>query len=135
MDLFKPNIKAIAWGTALFLILLTLGSGFLSLLHVDLKNSMIYWAYVGILAVPGFVAARIAGRNGIVNGALVGVTAIVLIAVVLQIFFSNPPPNAESISGIQVGLQMGLTAVIMCSIGGLIWELWHRSRRNRSKPE
>lgn len=126
--MFKPNTRAIAWGTILFLILLIVGSGSLSLLHVDLTNSVIYWGYLGILGVPGFVAAKIAGRNGIVNGALVGVTATVLIAVILQIFFSNPSPHVESAGGIEIGLQMGLTAVIMCSIGGLIWEIWHRSR-------
>ncbi len=131
--MLKPSLKGVAWGTALFFILLLSGSAFVNLIDADLTKAPIYWAYVATWAVPGFVAARIAGKNGVVNGALVGVIAGVLIGGASQIFFSNPPPNVESISGIEVGLRMGLAVLILSSIGGLVWDLWHRFTRPRAR--
>jgi len=128
--MFRVNPKGVAYGTLLFLTLVALSSVASNVLNVSLVSGPVSWVYLGTWVFPGYLAAKVAGKSGVVNGALVGVIVGLLVWGVSQLIFNNPPPDVESISGVEAGLRMGLSATILCGLGGLVWELRNASRKN-----
>ena len=123
--MFKVSFKGVAYGTILFFVLLATSSVLSNYLSVSLVSGPFFWIYQATWILPGYVAAKTSGRSGVVNGATVGIIVGVLVGAVSQFFFNNPPPNVAATSGIEVGALMGLPAILLCSLGGLIWEIEH----------
>ena len=123
--MFNISLKGVAFGTISFFALLAASSVFSSYLNVSLVSGPFFWIYQATWILPGYVAAKASGKSGAVNGATVGIIVGVLVGAVSQIFFNNPPPNVVAANGIEVGALMGLPAIILCSLGGLIWEIEH----------
>jgi len=127
--MFRVSPKGISYGTLIFFALMVLSSVASNVFNVSLVNGPISWIYLGTWIIPGYIAAKVSGKSGVLNGALVGVIVGLLVGLVSQLIFSNPPPKVESIRGIEVGLRMALSALILCGLGGLIWELHNASRK------
>ena len=128
--MFKVSPKGVAYGTLLFFALVALSSVASNILNVSLLSGPVSWIYLGTWILPGYLAAKVAGKSGPVNGALVGLVVGLLVGSVSQLFFNRPPPIVETVSGVEVGLRMGLSAIVLCGLGGLIWQLRNGSRKN-----
>ena len=127
--MFKVSPKGIFYGVVAFFVLYILGSVASNLLNVSLMNSPLSWIYFGTWILPGYLAAKASGKSGVINGALVGVIVGMLVGGMTQLFFSSPPPSVDSVSGIEIGIQLGLSGVVLCGLGGLIWEFRNGSSK------
>jgi len=128
-------LGAVVAGAVIFIILyviLALGLVFaLSLLHEYTGARLIEGTFklLGLLALifPGYAAARIAGRNGVLHGLLTGVAASAVCALFLMLTFSWEGSYREAVwFAIAKVIVLG---VVLGSLGGLLGD-W-RTRKGK----
>jgi hypothetical protein len=111
--------KGILSGTLVFIVLV----GLSGLYTTKFESQSINWIILTVLwTIPGYVAASVAGKSGVLNGSVVGVAVGVLTGLITSLFMS-PPPGIESSGGLQAGVALGSVAVILCGFGGLLWNV------------
>ena len=126
----RISIKSLIYGTLLFLLIYLLSSLIKNTFKINLMSGGIYWLYLSTWIIPGYIAARISKKMGMLHGALVGLIVGLLFGFVTY-YFANPPPNVQSISGIRLGGLVGIPAIICCSLGGLIWDIHNAIQKNK----
>lgn len=127
--MLRISIMACCYGLLTFLGLASASLIASNYLDLDPTRTPFSFVYLAAWILPGYVAARIAGRNGVSNGAIVGVVAALVAGVIVQLFFNSPPPGVESSGGDSVGLVVAVGSVTLCALGGLVWELQRLVRK------
>jgi putative membrane protein (TIGR04086 family) len=129
-------VGAVVAGVISFVVLyvtLALGLVFaLSLLPDSIDPLRVQQGFklIGLLALlfPGYAAARIAGRNGLLHGLLTGACAAGVGALFLVYTFSWEGTYREAV-WLAIARTAGLAVVAGC-VGGLLGDWRNRSHRN-----
>lgn len=81
-----------------------------------------------ILIVSGYVAGRIAKRNGWLNGLMVGIPAPVVIAIGFGVMTQQISIVSSTFSGI--GMFWLIQSILCCTFGGFLWDVQSRFMRS-----
>ena len=81
-----------------------------------------------ILIISGYVAGRIAKRNGWLNGLMVGIPAPVVIAIGFGVITQQISVVSTTFSGI--GMFWLIQSILCCTLGGLLWDVQSRFMRS-----
>jgi putative membrane protein (TIGR04086 family) len=134
----RPQLAAIGAGilsfVALYVLLGLLILFALALFSERLPSAVLYGSFkiVGLAswAVPGYVAARIAGQRGWLHGALTGVAVGLLVTLSMTFTFSWEGTVHDAVRDSM--LKMFVIAWALCTLGGGLADiLAARSRRVR----
>lgn len=82
-------------------------------------------------ALPGFIAARIAGHTGWLHGALTGVNVGILVALTMTLTFSWEGTLHDSVRDSLI--QTFLLAFALCTVGGILVDVLAAQRRRKQR--
>lgn len=108
------DLKAIVSGTVAFLVLYG-GFGFFFDFY---QNSPASYILPAIYIFPGFIAGAISKRNGVMNGAGVGIIVCLVFLAAILYPFTVPGSGAFG-----AALVFGANVVFFTSLGGLLWHV------------
>jgi hypothetical protein len=127
----KISVKGVAAGVVTFVGLVGLGVALYNYSSAFLSNPYTRWLYIGCWIVPGYVAAAVARGNGVVNGSMVGVTLGLISFIFVALFSDAAPAGIPSATATEFGTVLGLSSILFCGLGGLLWHV--KSHFNSSK--
>lgn len=88
--------------------------------------ALMFWGQILLLTVSGYVAGYLAKRNGTINGLMVGLAAPVVLSIGMSIATMQLNIAAQAFSGL--GVFWLVQSVILCSLGGFIWDVQSKFR-------
>jgi len=109
------NFKAVGVGASAFLILYLIFSFAVGFESQGEIGAVGFWL-LPIFVAPGFIAAAVAKRHGVINGATVGVF-IGLIALVVFLY----PFQGQTSGAFGAATVFGASVIFFSSLGGLLW--------------
>lgn len=116
MEVF--NLKAIGIGVSLFLVSYLIFSYFVSF-DTEAALGATGLLLLPIFIVPGFVAAAVARRHGVLNGAAVGVVMGFIALAAFLLPFEGGASGAFGAATI-----FGSSVILFSSFGGLLWHVY-----------